>query len=97
MSLAWLGWTSLLDWIQINDRRIIINIIILPHSTMSYLNEVRIPIMDVWGELMAIGRLMHHAVQLPPQQQMQDSGDGLVVNGSVGQRTAANEDMQWIV
>ena len=52
--------------------------------------------MYVWGQLTAIGRVMRHAVQLPTQQQKQDNGDGMVVNGSVGQRASVNEDMQWM-
>ena len=67
--------------------------------------RVRVPIveldcsgikMDVGGQLTEIGRLMRHAVQLPPQQQRQDNVNSMAVNGSVGQRTAVNEDMQWM-
>lgn len=50
------------------------------HSTMSWLKEIRVPIVeldcsgskeDVWQQLMAIGRLMRPAVKLPIQQQQQ--------------------------
>jgi len=50
------------------------------HSTMSWLKEIRVPIVeldcsgskeDVWGQLAAIGRLMRPAVKLPQQQQQQ--------------------------
>lgn len=50
------------------------------HSTMSWLKEIRVPIVeldcsgskeDVWQQLMAIGRLMRPAVKLPLQQQHQ--------------------------
>eukprot|EP00571_Detonula_confervacea_P013793 CAMPEP_0172300180 /NCGR_PEP_ID=MMETSP1058-20130122/2319_1 /TAXON_ID=83371 /ORGANISM="Detonula confervacea, Strain CCMP 353" /LENGTH=458 /DNA_ID=CAMNT_0013009875 /DNA_START=4 /DNA_END=1380 /DNA_ORIENTATION=+ len=61
------------------------------HSTMSWLKEIRVPIVeldcsgskcDVWQQLMAIGRLMRPAVKLPVQQasvvtqQQQPSGVG---------------------
>ncbi len=50
------------------------------HSTMSWLKEIRVPIVeldcsgskeDVWQQLCAIGRLMRPAVKLPLQQQQQ--------------------------
>lgn len=90
------------------------------HSTMSWLKEIRVPIVeldcsgskkDVWQQLMAIGRLMRPAVQLPPQQatltQQQQSPmqqpqhasmqQHTIVNGSNDvNSTAVNEDMQWI-
>jgi len=72
------------------------------HATMSWLKEIHVPIVeidcsgskeDVWGRLMAIGRLMRPAVKLPPQatdvvaqphQQQIISHQG-IVNGSTGQ------------
>ncbi|KAL7542976.1 hypothetical protein ACHAXR_013015 [Thalassiosira sp. AJA248-18] len=50
------------------------------HSTMSWLKEIRVPIVeldcsgskeDVWQQLMAIGRLMRPAVKLPQQANVQ--------------------------
>mmetsp|Transcript_5178 Transcript_5178/g.11426 ORF Transcript_5178/g.11426 Transcript_5178/m.11426 type:complete len:434 (+) Transcript_5178:204-1505(+) len=68
-------------------------------STMDWLKHIRVPIVeldcsgskeDVWGQLMAIGRLMRPAVKIPPVgssiQQEMGGGGGL---------TAASEDMQW--
>jgi len=81
------------------------------HSTMSWLKEIRVPIVEldcsgskneVWGQLVAIGRLMRPAVKLPPasagapsQQQQQP----LAANGSHhvnGSQQKIDEDMQWI-
>ncbi len=57
------------------------------HSTMSWLKEIRVPIVeldcsgskeDVWQQLMAIGRLMRPAVKLPLQQQQQQPHNATV-------------------
>ena len=79
------------------------------HATMSWLKEISVPIVeidcsgskeDVWGRLMAIGRLMRPAVKLPPQatdvvaqphQQQIISHQG-IVNGSTGQTKEVNEE-----
>ena len=81
------------------------------HSTMSWLKEIRVPIVEldcsgskdeVWGQLMAIGRLMRPAVKLPPasqappvvpqQQQQPQPVSGMNGNG----HHTVNEDLQWI-
>jgi adenylate kinase len=88
--------------------------------TMSWLKEIRVPIVeldcsgskeDVWGQLMAIGRLMRPAVKLPLQQQEQQrSSDDVIVRhprsqppmqevvygGVIRSKDYEQEDMQWI-
>jgi len=84
------------------------------HSpTMSWLKEIKVPIVeldcsgskdDVWGQLMAIGRLMRPAVKLPPQateavvqpQQQQVAQTTTIINGSSVGQQKVNEDLQWI-
>ena len=79
---------------------------------MSWLKEIKVPIVeldcsgskdDVWGQLMAIGRLMRPAVKLPPQateavvpQQQQGAQTTTIINGSSAGQQKVNEDLQWI-
>lgn len=80
------------------------------HSTMSWLKEIRVPIVeldcsgskeDVWQQLMAIGRLMRPAVKLPLQQQQQ----GSIVHQPSQQQSQAivqrqvvdvEDDLRWL-
>lgn len=70
------------------------------HSTMSWLKTIHVPIVeldcsgskcDVWGQLMAIGRLMRPAVKLPVQQASGVLQQQQPMNGS-----NVNEDIQWM-
>jgi len=89
-------------------------------TTMSWLKEIRVPIVeldcsgskeDVWQQLVAIGRLMRPAVQLPqPQPRHQPSvhaaqpqnptqqqqPQGQQMSLNGSAQNDANEDMQWI-
>ena len=75
--------------------------------TMNWLKEIRVPIVnmdcsgtkeDVWGQLVAIGRLMRPVVKLPqPQaiprpQQVPQPLNGAPANGE----KETNEDLRWI-